>query len=68
MHVHTTPTMAVCCLEDGLSFTNFYAAQLCGKVAYHDFEGITVHADEGASASWPAPPASRCCCCATTAR
>lgn len=48
MHVHTTPTMAVCCLEGGLSFTNFYAAQLFGKVAYHDFEGITVHADEGA--------------------
>ncbi len=48
MHVHTTPTMAVCCLEEGLSFTNFYAAQLWGKVAYHDFEGITVHAEEGA--------------------
>jgi len=48
MHVHTTPTMAVCCLEEGLSFSNFYAAQLHGKVAYHDFEGITVHADEGA--------------------
>ena len=47
MHVHTTPTMAVCCLEDGLSYTNFYAAQLHGKVAYHDFEGITVHLDEG---------------------
>ena len=29
-------------------FTNFYAAQLFGKIAYHDFEGITVHADEGA--------------------
>jgi ribulose-5-phosphate 4-epimerase/fuculose-1-phosphate aldolase len=48
MHVHTTPTMAVCCLDGGLSYTNFYAAQLFGKVAYHDFEGITVHADEGA--------------------
>lgn len=48
MHVHTTPTMAVCCLEDGLSFTNFYAAQLWGKVAYHEFEGITVHREEGA--------------------
>jgi len=48
MHVHTTPTMAVCCLEAGLSFTNFYAAQLWGQVAYHDFEGITVHAEEGA--------------------
>jgi ribulose-5-phosphate 4-epimerase/fuculose-1-phosphate aldolase len=48
MHVHTTPTMAVCCLEEGLSFTNFYAAHLWGKVAYHAFEGITVHAEEGA--------------------
>ncbi|HEX2540822.1 MAG TPA: class II aldolase/adducin family protein [Caldimonas sp.] len=48
MHLHTTATQAVCCLKDGLAFTNFYAAQLYGKVAYHDFEGITVHADEGA--------------------
>src|SRR6187402_1636001 len=48
MHLHTTATQAVCCLKEGLSFTNFYAAQLWGKVAYHDFEGITVHADEGA--------------------
>lgn len=47
MHVHTTATMAVCCLEQGLSFSNFYAAQLHGQVAYHDFEGITVHLDEG---------------------
>jgi ribulose-5-phosphate 4-epimerase/fuculose-1-phosphate aldolase len=48
MHVHTTPTMAVCCSQGGLSFSNFYAAQLYGQVAYHDFEGITVHRDEGA--------------------
>lgn len=47
MHVHTTATMAVCCLEAGLSYSNFYAAQLWGQVAYHDFEGITVHLDEG---------------------
>lgn len=47
MHVHTTATQAVCCLEEGLSFSNFYSAQLYGKVAYHDFEGITVHRDEG---------------------
>lgn len=47
MHIHTTPTMAVCCLEDGLSYSNFYAAQLWGQVAYHEFEGITVHLDEG---------------------
>ena len=48
MHVHTTPCMAVCCLHEGLTFTNFYAAQLFGKVAYHAFEGITVRAEEGA--------------------
>jgi ribulose-5-phosphate 4-epimerase/fuculose-1-phosphate aldolase len=47
MHLHTTASQAVCCLKEGLSFSNFYAAQLYGKVAYHDFEGITVHADEG---------------------
>ncbi|MEO5843379.1 MAG: class II aldolase/adducin family protein [Caldimonas sp.] len=47
MHLHTTATQAVCCLRDGLAFTNFYAAQLYGKIAYHAFEGITVHADEG---------------------
>jgi ribulose-5-phosphate 4-epimerase/fuculose-1-phosphate aldolase len=46
MHVHTTPTMAVCCLDEGLAYTNFYSAQLWGKVAYHEFEGITVHAEE----------------------
>lgn len=47
MHVHTTATLAVCCLEDGLSYSNFYSAQLYNKVAYHEFEGITVHLDEG---------------------
>ena len=45
MHTHTTNGMAVACLRDGLSPTNFYAAQLHGGVAYHDFEGITV--DQG---------------------
>ena len=46
MHTHTTSGMAVACLKDGLSPTNFYAAQLHGRVAYHDFEGITVDAGE----------------------
>jgi ribulose-5-phosphate 4-epimerase/fuculose-1-phosphate aldolase len=40
--------MAVACSAQGLSISNFYAAQLGGRLAYHDFEGITVHADEGA--------------------
>ena len=46
MHTHTTTGMAVACLKEGLSPTNFYAAQLHGSVAYHDFEGITVEDDE----------------------
>jgi ribulose-5-phosphate 4-epimerase/fuculose-1-phosphate aldolase len=46
MHTHTTSGMAVASLKEGLSPTNFYAAQLHGQVAYHDFEGITVEAGE----------------------
>jgi ribulose-5-phosphate 4-epimerase/fuculose-1-phosphate aldolase len=30
-----------------LSQSNFYSAQLHDMVAYHTFEGITVHAEEG---------------------
>lgn len=47
MHTHTTAGMAVASSAAGLSISNFYAAQLGGRVACHDFEGITVHADEG---------------------
>jgi len=47
MHTHTTAGVAVACLKDGLQQTNFYSAQLHGMVAYHDFEGITIHAEEG---------------------
>jgi len=46
MHTHTTAGVAVACLKDGLQQTNFYTAQLHGMVAYHDFEGITIHAEE----------------------
>jgi ribulose-5-phosphate 4-epimerase/fuculose-1-phosphate aldolase len=46
MHTHTTAGMAVACLQGGLQQTNFYSAMLHGMVAYHDFEGITIHADE----------------------
>jgi ribulose-5-phosphate 4-epimerase/fuculose-1-phosphate aldolase len=48
MHTHTTTGMAVASLKDGLSPTNFYAAQLHGRVAYHEFEGITINPDEKA--------------------
>lgn len=47
MHTHTTAGVAVACLREGLQQTNFYSAQLHDMVAYHDFEGITVHAEEG---------------------
>lgn len=46
MHTHTTTGSAVACLEDGLSHDSFYGAQLVGRVAYHDFEGVTVNPDE----------------------
>ena len=46
MHTHTTTGLAVACTEGGLAQNNFYSAQLHDLVAYHDFEGITIHADE----------------------
>jgi ribulose-5-phosphate 4-epimerase/fuculose-1-phosphate aldolase len=46
MHTHTTAGVAVACTQGGLKQNNFYSAQLHGLVAYHDFEGITIHADE----------------------
>ena len=46
MHTHTTAGLAVACTQSGLAQNNFYSAQLHDLVAYHDFEGITIHADE----------------------
>ncbi|WP_068073344.1 class II aldolase/adducin family protein [Novosphingobium lentum] len=45
-HVHTTETMAVCSLAEGLMPINFYACNFIGRIGYHDFEGITVRAEE----------------------
>ncbi len=47
IHTHTTSTMAVCALEGGLQPVNFYACNMMGRLGYHDFEGITVRAEEG---------------------
>jgi ribulose-5-phosphate 4-epimerase/fuculose-1-phosphate aldolase len=47
MHTHTTAGVAVASLKGGLSQSNFYSSQLHGMVVYHDFEGITIHAEEG---------------------
>ncbi len=46
MHTHTTAGVAVACTQGGMAQNNFYSAQLHGMVAYHDFEGITIHAGE----------------------
>jgi ribulose-5-phosphate 4-epimerase/fuculose-1-phosphate aldolase len=46
IHTHHTAGLAVACQAGGLSMDNFYAAFLDGRVAYHDFEGVTVHEDE----------------------
>jgi ribulose-5-phosphate 4-epimerase/fuculose-1-phosphate aldolase len=46
MHTHTTTGSAVASLEAGLSHDTFYGAQLYGRVAYHEFEGVTVEPDE----------------------
>ena len=39
--------MAVCASEEGLTPTNFYSCFFQGEIGYHDFEGITVRAEEG---------------------
>ncbi|MDZ7864207.1 MAG: class II aldolase/adducin family protein [Acidovorax sp.] len=46
LHTHHTAGVAVSCKEEGLKFNNFYSAFLSGNVAYHAFEGITVHPGE----------------------
>jgi ribulose-5-phosphate 4-epimerase/fuculose-1-phosphate aldolase len=46
MHTHTTTGMAIACRREGLAHDDFYGAMLVGRVAYHDFEGITVRPDE----------------------
>jgi ribulose-5-phosphate 4-epimerase/fuculose-1-phosphate aldolase len=47
MHTHTTAGMAIACKQGGLGHDDFYGAELFGDVAYHAFEGITVHDAEG---------------------
>lgn len=41
-HTHTTAGMTVACQQEGLRIDNFYSVLLHQRVAYHDFEGITV--------------------------
>lgn len=46
IHTHHSAGLAVACKEEGLSYDNFYAALLYGRVAYHDFEGVAVNLEE----------------------
>lgn len=46
MHTHTTAGVAVACQAQGITPNNFYGSQLHGRIAYHDFEGISVELDE----------------------
>lgn len=46
MHTHNTAGVAVSCKQEGLKPDNFYAAFVHGNLAYHAFEGITVHPGE----------------------
>ena len=45
-HTHTTAVSAVAMKRGGFDHNNFYGAQLHGRIGYHDFEGITLYADE----------------------
>lgn len=45
-HTHTNAGMAIACSKEGLRNDNFYSALLHNRVAYHDFEGITLMDDE----------------------
>jgi ribulose-5-phosphate 4-epimerase/fuculose-1-phosphate aldolase len=45
-HAHTLAMSAVVNKQAGFSHDNFYGAQLTGRIGYHDFEGITLYAEE----------------------
>lgn len=45
-HAHTLAMSAVVMKQAGFSHDNFYGAQLTGRIGYHDFEGITLYAEE----------------------
>ncbi len=45
-HTHTAQGVAVACREGGLTSDNLYASLCHGRIAYHDFEGVTVRLEE----------------------
>jgi ribulose-5-phosphate 4-epimerase/fuculose-1-phosphate aldolase len=46
LHTHTRAGVAVSCLKDGLFPINQAALMFHGRLAYHDYEGIALDADE----------------------
>jgi ribulose-5-phosphate 4-epimerase/fuculose-1-phosphate aldolase len=46
MHTHTTAGQVVSCQKEGLLPLSFNAMFYAGRVAYHDFEGITLDREE----------------------
>ncbi|MEZ5650846.1 MAG: class II aldolase/adducin family protein [Burkholderiaceae bacterium] len=46
MHTHTRAGMAVAALEDGLLPISMTSTGFFGKVAYHDYEGVSLYEDE----------------------
>jgi ribulose-5-phosphate 4-epimerase/fuculose-1-phosphate aldolase len=46
IHTHTTAGQVVSCQRDGLLPLSFNAMFYAGRVAYHDFEGITLEREE----------------------
>lgn len=47
IHTHSTACAAVASTTEGLVPSNFYAAAFAGRIAYHDFEGVTIRPEEG---------------------
>ena len=46
MHTHSTAGVAVATKAHGLRHDSFYAVQLAGRVAYHDYEGLSLRLGE----------------------
>jgi ribulose-5-phosphate 4-epimerase/fuculose-1-phosphate aldolase len=46
VHTHDSFGQAVACKAGGLAMDNFYTAFLDGRIAYHDFEGVTTSTEE----------------------
>ncbi len=46
IHVHTTETIAVASLEEGLLPLSQYSMFALASMSYHDYEGLAVNADE----------------------